>query len=97
MFKWLKNWFWRDIPTININITGEVKVKHEGGQGYTMVSAPGPVDVNATPKASPGVDPGSRPAEPDISPEFFADTGTPEVSFGVDAEEPPKGTPDQNN
>ena len=99
MFRWLKRLFGGDpvIPTINIHITGEVKVKHEGGPGYTVVSAPGSVDTNATPKTSVSLDRGPQPAEPDITPELFADTRTPEVSFGVDAEEPPKRTPDQNN
>lgn len=97
MFNWLRRLMNSDPPTVNIHITGEVRVKHEGGSGYTVVSAQGPVDTNAPSKTGEGVDRGPKSAEPDITPELFADTRTPEVNFGVDSEEPPKGTPDQNS
>jgi hypothetical protein len=95
MFKWLKRFMGNDtvVHTVNIHITGKLTLKHEGRQGHSVAPAQGPVDSHATPQAGDGVDKGSRPAEPDIAPEFFADTGTPEVSFGIDAEEPPKGPP----
>lgn len=99
MFKWLKRLMGNDtvVHTVNIHITGKLKLEYEGRQGHPMVSAQGPVDSHVTPQAGDGVDRSSPAAEPDISPEFFADTGTPEVGFGVDAEEPPKGTPDKNH
>lgn len=99
MFKWLKRLIGNDsvVHTVNIHITGKLIIEHEGRQGHSVVPVQESVDSHATPKVGNGVDRGAPAAEPDIAPEFFADTGTPEVGFGIDAEEPPKGTPDQNH
>ena len=97
MFRWLRRLMSSDPETVNIHITGEVKVKHEGGTGYTVVSTQGLSNVDATPKAGAGLGRGPQAAEPDITPGFFADTGTPEVNFGIDAEIPPKKAPDTDH
>lgn len=98
MFKWLKRLIGRDpvVHTVNIHITGSLKVDYEGRPGNTITPSQGPVDAPIAPKVGPGMGGGPTAAEPDIKPEFFADTGTPEVSFGVDVEEPPTGTPDKD-
>jgi hypothetical protein len=82
------------VHNVNIHITGELKLNYEGSSGYTVVPSQGPIDSHAPTKISDGMGGSSKPAEPDIRPEFFADTGTPEVNFGIDSEESPKGTPD---
>lgn len=94
MLNWLRRLIGSNIPqetTVNIHITGELKLNYEGRPGDTVASAQGPVDPIITPKASAGMARGPEAPEPDIRPELFADTGTPEVSFGINVEDPPKG------
>lgn len=99
MFKWFKRLMGSSpvVHTVNIHITGNLKVDYEGRPGHPMAPSQGPVDASTPTKTSSGMAGGTPATEPDIAPEFFADTGTPEVSFGIDAEEPPKGTPNQNS
>lgn len=98
MFKWLRRLIGNDpvATTVNIHITGELKLNYEGRPADSMAPSQGSIDTHITPKASAGASGGTPGAEPDIKPEFFADTGTPEVSFGIDSEAPPKGPPKQD-
>jgi hypothetical protein len=99
MLKWLKRLMGCDpvVHTVNIHISGTLKVDYEGRPGHPMAPSQGPIDAPTPTKIGGGMDRGTPTAEPDISPELFADTGTPEVGFGINVEEPPKGTPDQNS
>lgn len=94
MLKWLRRLIGSEptVQTVNIHITGELKLNYEGRPEYPVAPPQGPINSPTPTQISSGVDRSSKPAEPDINPEFFADTGTPEVGFGIDVEEPPKGT-----
>ena len=98
MFRWLKRLMGNSpvVNTVNIHITGELKLNYEGRPEYPVAPSQGSIDSSITSKISPGVGGGPQAAEPDIRPELFADTGTPEVSFGINVEEPPKRTPDKD-
>lgn len=98
MFKWLKRLMGNDpVQTVNIHITGELKLNYEGRPGHPMAPVQGSIDANAPAKTGQGVGGGPQSTEPDISPELFADTGTPAVDFGINVEEPPKGTADEDH
>lgn len=99
MFKWLRRLIGSNpvVQTVNIHITGELTVKHENRPGHQMAPPPGPINTPPTSQNGGAMDRGPRTTEIDIGPELFADTRTPEVSFGIDAEVPPPGTPDKNH